>query len=127
MPYWLTFALLAFASFRLTRLIVKDDFPPIAAFRSYIQRARPAVRKQGLAVRASNGHVERYDLDGGDPNEDPWRWWWAGELVSCHWCVSAYVAAGAVACVDITAGVPMPVLWAFATWGAAAVLTDRWG
>src|SRR5215471_6385592 len=112
MPYWLTFVLLSLASFRGTRLIVKDDFPPIAWARSRIQNARPIVviRDAGTDWRTQQR----------DPGET--RWWWAGELVSCHWCASAYVSALAVALTDIVAGLPLPVLWAFAVWGAAAVL-----
>lgn len=119
MSPWLTFVLLVLASFRLTRLVVKDDFPPIAWLRERIRYARPIVwtrppQTGGIAVG-----------DPADPGE--WRYWWLGELVSCHWCTSAYVSAGAVLCTDLVTGLPMPVLWALGVWGAAAVLADRLG
>jgi hypothetical protein len=113
MPAWLTFVLLSLASFRGTRLIVRDDFPPIAWARKKIVQSRQP--------------VPTYDLYGERTPGLGHRWWWAGELVTCHWCASAYVSALAVALTDIVGSLPLPVLWAFAVWGAAAVLCDRLG
>jgi Protein of unknown function (DUF1360) len=113
-PLWLLFMLMSAATFRLTRLVTRDDFPPIAWARTKIQKARPIVRTRPPVAFDPQDHGE-------------WRWWWLGELVSCHWCVSAYLSAGVVGLSLIVTPVPAPVLWWLAVWGAAAVLTDRLG
>jgi uncharacterized protein DUF1360 len=111
MPLWLLVALMILATFRLTRLVVKDDFPPIAWARVKIQRLRKPVITHPP----------------GESTNETWRWWWAGELVSCHWCSSAYVAAAVVGLTNVVHDFAAPVLVALAVWGAAAVLADRLG
>jgi len=104
MSVGLLLIVLSLATFRLTRLVTRDDFPPILWARTKIQRARPR--------RVVGGELE---------------WWWGGELVSCHWCCSAYIAAGAVGFADLVTSVPLPVACWLAVWGAGAVLVDRLG
>lgn len=114
MTLWLELILLAFASFRLTRLIVLDTFPPIAWARRKIQHARPTVTHQvdvHQDGKIYSGKIEEY--------------WWLGELVGCTWCASAYVSGGAVAVVWGLYGMPMPILCWLAVWGAAAFLASR--
>lgn len=108
MSYGLLLILMVLAAFRLTRLIVEDDFPPIAWMREYVREARPHVRKE-------------IDADG----KYEYRWWWLGELVSCHWCASAYVAAGVVGLSTVVVSVPLPVLWWLAVWAGAALIADK--
>jgi hypothetical protein len=56
-----------------------------------------------------------------------WRWvpWWLKELLSCPWCVSAYISGALVAATDILVGVPSPWLTAPAVWAGAAILASR--
>lgn len=110
MPFWLLLLVLTFATFRLTRLIVRDDFPPIAWARSKIQHARPPRVVEGDQVHPEPPHFE---------------YWWLGELVTCHWCASAYVSGALVAVVWALHGMPDPLLVWFATWGAGALIADR--
>jgi hypothetical protein len=112
MSPWLLFVLLVAGTYRLTRLVVKDDFPPIAWARDKIQRARSRV----YMGRGS---------EHGEPNHELYRYWWLGELVSCHWCASAYIAAGTVGLTLIWVWLPLPILWWLAVWAGAAVLADK--
>jgi len=87
MPVWLLLLVLAFGTYRITRLIVRDDFPPVARPRAWIADRGPE---------------------------------WLGELVTCPWCASGWIAMGAVAAAAWTVGLPAPVLCWPAVWGAAA-------
>lgn len=101
----LVLAVLAVATFRLTRLVVRDDFPPILFVRSKIIGLRPDhINREGEQVH-----------------------WWLGELVSCHWCSSGWVSLGLVGSVWLVQGLPLPIICWFAVWGAGAILVDRLG
>lgn len=64
MADWLVILAAGLSVFRLTRLIVRDDFPPVRFFRNVI-----------------------VNWSAKSPRRE-----WAGDLVTCHWCASAYVA-----------------------------------
>jgi hypothetical protein len=113
LPSWLLITLMALATFRLTRLVTRDDFPPAYKFRTKLQSMRPVVWTK--PPNATTNY----------PGE--WRYWWLGELVTCHWCVSAYLSAGVVGLTNVVVDFPVPVLVWFAVWGAGAVLVDRLG
>lgn len=93
----LSFVLLALTSYRLTRLLVVDKFPPI------------------LWVR------ER--LTG---NEDegiyPWRWvpFWLEYLAGCYWCVGVWTAGAVTLLAAWTMDVPYPLLY----WGGCAAVAS---
>lgn len=114
----LTFVILSLATFRITWLITKDDFPPIFYARRWIQQLRPGVMRVPARVHA------RYtdnNLYGEEPYFD---YWWLGELVSCTWCASAYVSGALVFATWRLHGLPLPLLWWFAVWGAGAFLAN---
>ncbi len=88
MRAWLILVLLSLATFRATRLVVRDDFPPIKWARDRITRPE-----------------------------------WLHDLVTCHWCASAYLSgAGVLGLMFLPGGCPLPVLMWFATWGVGASL-----
>jgi hypothetical protein len=104
----LLLAVLALATFRLTRLVTRDDFPPVFWARTRIQRARPLVT---VVPTVTDGTPQ-------------FRYWWLGELVSCHWCASAYVSAGLVGVTWLLHGLPLPVFSWLAVWGAGAFVAN---
>jgi hypothetical protein len=103
MSVWLWLVLLSLATFRLTRLVTRDDFPPILWARWRLQHAKPSITK----------------VDG---TQD---YWWLGELVSCPWCASAYISGALVGGVTVWYGMPAPLLVWLSVWGAGALIADR--
>jgi|SRR5882757_1983203 len=110
MPFWLLFTLMSFANFRITRLIVKDDFPPILWVRNKI-----------IDFRAD--HIVKDREDGQSYLEH----WWGGALVSCCWCSSAYSSGAMVAIIWFLHGMPLPIMVWFAVWGTSAYLVNKFG
>lgn len=102
MSSWLLFVLLSLTVYRVTRLVVRDEFPPIRWVRTR--------------------------LAGDDARGVPARSWspeWLRDLVSCQWCASGWVALGATLVLDAqTAGLPSTLLWWFASWGLGAALLN---
>lgn len=140
MPTWLLIACMAAANFRATRLIVKDDFPPVLWLRDRLaggwrplsmkelERYALPVLKDGetYAPHSKLGSLMRID---GAMNRyvrrARWSPYWLAELVSCPWCVSGWLAAALTAAVAFTVGVPAPVLVWGAVWGASSLLASR--
>lgn len=103
-PSWLTLLVDGLATYRLTRLIVRDDFPPIKKLRDWMLRRWPAadveyatadiddgyVRGTRTAVRALRIENEQYVYGPEHPS-------WIGDLITCPWCAGMYAAAGVVA------------------------------
>lgn len=88
--------LLTLATYRGTRLVVDDTFPPVAWVRTHVT--------------------------GDEYGRDRWRFvpMWVGDLVSCSWCASVWVAAGVVGLTTLWTSVPLPLLtWAAVAAGAA--------
>lgn len=139
MPTWLLITCMAVANYRATRLIAKDDFPPVLWLRDRLAGGwRPlsmkeqeahtyAVTDNGLAVAHHrlgslmwiDGRVNRY------VKRSRFSPYWLAELVSCPWCVSGWLAAALTAAVALTVGVPAPLLVWGAVWGASALLASR--
>lgn len=95
MSFSWTFALLVLTSYRVTRLLVVDNFPPIRWLRTR--------------------------LTGDDEvNELPATWvpWWLEYLAGCYWCVSVWVSGVVTLVVTLTSDLPYPLL----TWGGVAAL-----
>jgi hypothetical protein len=87
---------MALSTWRLSRLVTEDDFPPVRWLRERIVGRGPE---------------------------------WLGDLVTCPWCASAWLAAGVVAATDAFVSVPRPLL-AFGAVAALSpilsVLVQRW-
>jgi len=129
--------MLSATSFRLTRLVVKDTFPPILWIRDRLAGGwRPMtdadwreVRQPGVPVlekhpvpfqvqvinKVNNRWVDRVS----------WSPDWLAELITCPWCASAYVSACVVGVTDIAIGLAWPWLMAFAVWAVAAPLAVK--
>lgn len=139
MPSWLVILLLCVASWRLTRLIVKDDFPPILWIRDRVCGGwRPLTSKeQGEVASLQTLPLNKIDearkfwqmtmSDDGQRYVYRWVWVpdWLAELLSCPWCASGWVSAALVAVTSGTVGLPAPFLVWPAVWGASALLASR--
>jgi hypothetical protein len=129
---WLLIALMALTSYRLTRLITKDTFPPILWMRDRLVGGwRPLTEPEQALVARQPGGNQPFPLTEADGVQQRWntrrRWspYWLAELLSCPWCASAYVAGGVTAATDIMIGVPAPVLIGFAVWALSALLASK--
>jgi hypothetical protein len=133
MPVWLLLIVLVLGSYRITRLVTRDDFPPVLWVRDKLAGGwRPLTTKEQESV---------YTVEPLEPR--PWssqvidgvehryvkRWtrspWWVADLISCPWCVSAYVSLVLVWTAALTVGVPDPTFVWFAVWGASALLASK--
>lgn len=79
----LTVLALCASTWRATRLLVKDDLPIVKRPREVL--VRRATRADGTL-----------------------RWY--GELITCPWCVSVWLAAGFTLATDLVVGLPVPIL-----------------
>lgn len=91
---WL-FALMALTTYRATRLLVEDRFPPIYAVR---------VRLTG-------------DEDEG-LRPASWVPWWLEYLAGCYWCMSVWVSGIVTLVVTLASDLPYPLL----VWGGCAAV-----
>jgi len=131
-PTWLLITCMALANYRASRLIAKDDFPPVLWLRDRLAGGwRPlTLKEQGIVSRQPGGN-HPYPMQEIDGRMNRWvtraKWspYWLAELVSCPWCVSGWMAAALTAAVALTVGVPAPVLVWGAVWGASALLASR--
>ena len=91
----LLIAVLVLATFRATWLVTRDEFPLVKYPREAIVR-------------------RTYET----------RWEWFGDLVSCHWCASGWLALGIVFATTVFHAVPLPWLTWGAVWAGAAIIAD---
>lgn len=95
MPFGWIFVLMTLATYRITRLLVVDNFPPILWVREKLT---------------------------GDEDEgiEPATWvpWWLQYLAGCYWCMSVWVSGFTTLAVTLTLDLPYPLL----VWGGVAAL-----
>ena len=129
------------ASFRLTRLVVHDDFPPILWLRDRLAggyRPMTSAEQHSWAdwVATRDLPIERQSprpfvtVTIGDEEQrwvDKAKWspFWLGDLVTCHWCASGWVSFGVVVVALPFTSVPLPVLTWLATWAIACLICER--
>lgn len=125
MDLWLLLIVMALSTYRGTRLVVADTFPPVLWARDRVAGGwRPLAggetyRDDDLSYHVIDEVPHRY--------VKRWRWVpeWIAELISCPWCASGWVAAGVTGGVWALAGLPVPVLVWMATWAAGALLAGQ--
>jgi hypothetical protein len=135
METWVLIVLMVLTTYRLTRLIVKDDFPPVLWLRDHLVGGwRPLTEKEWAVVRdpdsVTSFKVQDVDLGNGETAcrylvRARWVPQWLADLLSCPWCASGWIALGVTVGVAFTVGVPAPVLVWPAVWGAGALLASR--
>lgn len=147
MPAWLLILIMTVAAYRLTRLIIKDTFPPVLWLRDHLVGGwRPLTEGEWRLVRNVEAVVGKdkiqhaplpfkmHDVDHGEgPTAsrwvDRWRWVpdWLADLLSCPWCASGWVSLALVVVTAATVGVPAPLIVWPAVWGGAALIAaQRW-
>lgn len=146
MPLWLAYLLCVAAVYRLTRLAVKDDFPPVLWLRDRLAggwRPLTAAERAQLSADPLRSAVswagDVQDIDHQDGNGKTasryarrmaWVPEWLADLVSCPWCASGWIAlavtAYAWAALDWF-GWTLALLWWMAVWaGASLIASKRW-
>jgi hypothetical protein len=129
---WLLMIVLSLATFRLTRLVVKDDFPPVLWMRDRVAGGwRPVTAGELAEVTSEEASFPfRGDPESGEQITRyvyRWKWvpQWLADLVSCPWCASGWVSGALVLLASFTTGLPAPLLSWFAVWGAGSLLASR--
>lgn len=95
MSFGWTFLLLVLTSYRVTRLLVVDNFPPVLWLRTQLTGDDEAGQRPAA-----------------------WVPWWLEYLAGCYWCVSVWVSGLATLVVTLASGLPYPPL----VWGGVAAL-----
>lgn len=127
------------AAYRLTRLLVKDTFPPVLWLRDRLAGGwRPPTEGEWNIIRTAPPMDRKPDplpfrIHHTDDKTLRWvdraRWSpdWLAELISCPWCASAYVSAAVTAYGALLDWYTWPqalVVWLY-VWGLAALLASR--
>lgn len=126
-PHWMTVLLICAATFRLTRFVTRDAFPPIALARAWIQRKWDPFDDEGwVNYERYTGEERALLISGlkasGIPTPTTWRRSIA-YLVTCTWCVSIWL--GAVVTLFAVLTPSHWVSWAYAplVWLTASAVT----
>lgn len=124
---WFTLVVLSLTTYRATRLVTTDDFPPILWLRDRLvgDWREPTDRE----TEQGTGRWETAkDADGRPLIRHPrWRWapGWLSDLLSCPWCASGWLSMGVVGLTDAFVSVPVPVLAWGAVWALSALLASQ--
>lgn len=135
METWLLLIVMSLATYRLTRLVVADTFPPVLWLRDRLAGGwRDMTDKEWDKLRSQlkRGEPKPWPTASSEEGDDrrwveraSWSPFWLAELVSCPWCASGWVALGVTAGTWAVVGLPVPVLVWFATWAVGALLAGQ--
>lgn len=110
---WLYVVMVCVATHRATRLVTRDDFPPILWLREGV-----------IGWAHGFGWAPRSRWK--DADYDHYRrWHWLADLITCPWCAGVWLAAGITWLADrlVTDGLPGPLL----VWATAAAVAGWLG
>jgi hypothetical protein len=138
METWLLLLVMSLATYRLTRLVVADTFPPVRWLRDRlaggwrdmtdpeIQAFPTELPAHGRKMIPDFGQV---DVDDGRAQvyvqRARWSPFWLAELLSCPWCASGWIALAVTGGVWATVGLPVPLLVWPAVWAAGALIAAQ--
>jgi uncharacterized protein DUF1360 len=141
----LLLVLLSLSAYRLTRLAVRDTFPPVLWLRdrlaggwrettepedTHIQNYLLSVDRaddRGTFLVPNFGHVMIAD-DGTRKRyrrRVSWSPYWLAELITCPWCAGGWLSGALVLAAWLTIGVPYPLLAWPAVWAVGSWLASR--
>lgn len=124
---WFLLALMSLTTYRLTRLVVADDFPPILWIRDRMVGGIRYATEDEQRVFKETDRLKP-DTNGDLCIEVFRRRWvpaWLSKLISCSWCASGWLSIGVVGASDAWADVPVPGLWMGAVWALGALLAAQ--
>lgn len=114
MPVWLVYLLIVLVTFRATRFVIEDTFPPIGVPREYLLNWWDPDDNWVIAKDKHDQYVH--------PNARP-HWGAVGRslryLFTCPWCMSVWVGAVVVYVFTLFVSVPLP----YAVWIAVSATT----
>ncbi len=137
---WFALAALSLATFILTKLVVDLDFPPVLWIRDRVVGGwRPLTMAEAEDLRLSRSGTSGVlgfpvkpfatsEVDGETlrwVDRTPWIPLFFAELMSCPWCVSAWLSAGLVTGTWAVTGLPAPLLLWPASWALGALLAQH--
>lgn len=127
--------LMVLTAYRATRLVTRDDFPPLLWLRDRLAggwRDLTAPERRTLFGLEQDKRAElrrTWSVNTEGTQRYVYRWHrvpdWLAELYGCPWCVSAYVSGALTLAVDLSVGLPVPWLVGPAVWAGAALLASR--
>jgi hypothetical protein len=139
METWLLLIVMSLATYRLTRLVVEDTFPPVLWLRDRLVGGwRPLTLRESEASRlpvmedgqsATIARLGAVTMVDGQVNRYAERWkrspFWLAELLSCPWCASGWVALAVTAGTWAVIGLPVPLLVWPAVWAVGALIAAQ--
>jgi hypothetical protein len=132
METWLLLLVMSLATYRLTRLLVADTFPPVLWLRDRLVGGwRPLTEPEQEIVARQPGGNHPFPLTEVDGVQQRWntrrRWspFWLAELLSCPWCASGWVALAVTGGVWASVGLPVPLLVWPAVWAVGALIAAQ--
>lgn len=140
MNEWLLLLLLSLGTYRLTRLVVKDTFPPVLWARDRLVGGWRELTEEEEDIRINDARAHedegkrwpvRWPVEMIDGVEHryvkpvSWSPFWLRELLSCPWCASGWLSLGLVSGTAVSASVPLPVLFWLASWALGSLLASQ--
>ncbi len=139
MDVWLLLVVMSLATYRGTKLVVEDTFPPVLWLRDRLVGGwRPLTLKESETSRlpeleegqsATVAGLGGLTVVDGTMHRYAQRWkrspFWLAELISCPWCCSGWVSLAVTAGTWAVVGLPVPVLVWLATWAVGALIAAQ--
>lgn len=133
---WFVTVLMALTVYRATRLVTRDTFPPVLWMRDHLaggwRNLTTEEQRYLFGEGVSEKRLELRKLWNVNPEgtqrylyRSRYSRYWIGELITCPWCASGWVAGALTLTVDLTYGLPVPWLVGPAVWGAGALLASQ--
>ncbi len=117
MPVWLTYLLIVLVTFSVTRLVIKDTFPPLGVPRDHLINWWDP---------DDEWKIERMSRGLPEPQA---HWGAVGRslryLMQCPWCMSVWVVAGVIWVFTLYVSVPLPWAVGIATRAVVGLIANN--